>query len=352
MPDRNPENRPLSYRDSGVHIEAGNELVRRIRPAARETYRPGVLGAIGGFGALFELPLARYRNPVLVSGTDGVGTKLKLATALDCHDTVGIDLVAMCVNDILVTGAEPLYFLDYFATGRLDVDLAETVIRGIAEGCKLAGCALAGGETAEMPGMYGGNDYDLAGFAVGIVEKDRILDPADVRPGQVLLGLASSGPHSNGFSLIRRILRDSGVPADTPLDGTRLGAALLAPTRIYAGSMLRLLESVPVAAAAHVTGGGISENLPRMLPGGTAAAVDLSAWEPPAVFRWLQEAGGIEPGEMLRTFNCGVGMVLVVDEVHADKAFTILRDQGETVFPIGRVVPGEGPPDILYENPW
>ena len=346
------DNPPLDYRSSGVDIDAGNELVRRIRPVVRQTHGPGVLGGIGGFGALFELPLDRYRNPVLVSGTDGVGTKLKLACDLDRHETVGIDLVAMCVNDILVTGADPLYFLDYFATGRIDVDLAESVVRGIAEGCKMAGCALVGGETAEMPGMYDGNDYDLAGFAVGIVEKDRILDPADVQPGQVLLGMASSGPHSNGYSLIRRILRKSAVSMDDPLGGTSLGEALLAPTRIYARSVLGLLESVPVTAAAHVTGGGISENLPRMLPDGTRAVIDLSAWDLPEVFRWLQAEGGIASGEMLRTFNCGIGMVLSVDAAQAEKARTVLEGNGETVFSIGRVERGEGRADIRYEHPW
>ncbi len=352
MSTPDPDNRPLDYRNSGVSIDAGNELVRRIRPVVRQTHRPGVLGGIGGFGALFELPLDEYRNPVLVSGTDGVGTKLKLASALDCHDTVGIDLVAMCVNDILVTGAEPLYFLDYFATGRIDVDLAETVVRGIAEGCRLAGCALVGGETAEMPGMYQGNDYDLAGFAVGIVEKDRILDPAAVQPGQVLLGLASSGPHSNGFSLIREILRKCGASTDAPLGTTTLGEALLAPTRIYATSMLGLLGSVPVTAAAHVTGGGIRENLPRMLPDGTSAVIDLSAWDLPEVFRWLQAEGGIASSEMLRTFNCGIGMVLAVDAGQAERARAVLEDHGETVISIGRVECGESGAGIRFENPW
>lgn len=352
MSAREPDNQPLDYRSSGVDIDAGEELVRRIRPVVRQTHRQGVLGGIGGFGALFELPLGDYRNPVLVSGTDGVGTKLKLASDLDRHDTVGIDLVAMCVNDILVTGAEPLYFLDYFATGRLDVDLAETVVRGIAEGCRLAGCALAGGETAEMPGMYHGNDYDLAGFAVGIVEKDRMLNPADVQPGQVLLGLASSGPHSNGFSLIRRILEQSGASPDAPLGAASLGEALLAPTRIYAGSILGLLGSVPVAAAAHVTGGGISENLPRMLPDGIGAVIDLSAWDLPEVFRWLQAEGGIASGEMLRTFNCGIGMVLAVDAGQADRARSVLEDHGETVISIGRTECGESGAGIRFEHAW
>jgi phosphoribosylformylglycinamidine cyclo-ligase len=327
----------LSYAQAGVDIDAGNALVERIKPIVKGTFRPGVMAGLGGFGALFELPLDRYREPVLVSGTDGVGTKLKLAMQLGRHDTIGIDLVAMCVNDIVVAGAEPLFFLDYYATGRLDVDTATAVIGGIARGCELAGCALTGGETAEMPGMYAAGDYDLAGFAVGIVEKSRILQPDAVQVGDVLLGLASSGPHSNGYSLIRKVLEVSGAPLDGAIGDTTLGDALLAPTRIYVKPLLALLSQVEVHALAHVTGGGLTENLPRVLPGHSCAEIDRGSWHLPPVFEWLQAEGRIADREMLRTFNCGIGMVVCVPAASAARATAILEEQGETVYRIGQV---------------
>ncbi len=302
----------LSYRDAGVDIDAGNALVERIKPLAKQTSRPGMLGGLGGFGALFEVPLDRYKQPVLVSGTDGVGTKLRLAIDLQRHDTVGIDLVAMCANDIVVAGAEPLFFLDYYATGKLDVEVAGSVIAGIAKGCELAGCALAGGETAEMPGMYPAGDYDLAGFCVGVAEKSKLIQPERVQPGDVLLGLASSGPHSNGYSLIRKVLEVSGADPHQALDGRPLAELLMAPTRIYVKSILKLMERIEIHALAHITGGGLPENLPRVLPEGVDAVIDAGSWQRPAVFRWLQAQGRVPESEMLRTFNCGVGMVLCV----------------------------------------
>ena len=342
----------LTYRDAGVDIDAGEELVRRIKPAVAATHRPGVLSGLGGFGGLFELPTG-YRNPVLVSGTDGVGTKLKLAVAAGRHGGVGIDLVAMCANDVVVCGAEPLFFLDYYATGKLDVDVAASVVAGIAEGCRKAGCALIGGETAEMPGMYGAGDYDLAGFCVGIVEKDAILDPAQVKPGDALIGLASSGPHANGFSLIRRVLEASGAGLDAVLDAdaeppVTLGDALLAPTRIYARPALALIRSGGVHALAHITGGGITENLPRVLPPGTKAVIDLRSWTPPAVFRWLRDAGNIQDAEMLRTFNCGIGMIACVAAERAAGACGLLRTAGEHAVIIGRIEPHHGAPQVEY----
>ena len=340
----------LSYRDAGVDIDAGNRLVERIKPLVKDTSRPGVMTGIGGFGGLFELPLDRFTEPVLVSGTDGVGTKLRLAIELARHDTIGIDLVAMCVNDIVVTGAEPLFFLDYYATGKLDLDVAESVIRGIAAGCVEAGTALIGGETAEMPGIYDPGDYDLAGFAVGCAEKSRLILPERVRPGDVLLGLASSGPHSNGYSLVRKILEVSGAGLDDDLDGRPLGEALLAPTRIYVKPLLALLESVEVHALAHVTGGGLPENLPRVMPDDTRAVIDLSAWKRPTVFRWLQEHGNVPESEMLRTFNCGVGMVACVAADDAHRARQILADAGEQVFPIGSIETIPGAPRVSFEN--
>lgn len=350
MPRSSPSKKPLSYRDSGVDIDAGNALIERIKPAVKRTFRPGVLGGIGGFGALFELPLDRYRQPVLVSGTDGVGTKLTLAGIVGRHDTIGIDLVAMCVNDIVVAGAEPLYFLDYFATGKLDIDQAEAVINGIAEGCLQAGCALSGGETAEMPGMYGEGEYDLAGFAVGIVEKDKLQSADRVEAGHQLLGLTSSGPHSNGYSLIRKILQQSGQSVDQPFEQTTLGLALLAPTKIYVKSILKLLESVEISAISHITGGGLTENLPRVLPDGTNAEIDLQSWSLPPVFQWLQAEGAIEQQEMLRTFNCGIGMIVAVDPADADQARSILEDCGETVITLGQVINAEGPAQVDYKN--
>ena len=327
----------LSYRDAGVDIDAGDALVEAIKPHAARTRRPGVLAGLGGFGALFELPLDRYREPVLVSGTDGVGTKLRVAMALGRHDTIGIDLVAMCVNDLVVQGAEPLFFLDYYATGHLDVGVATQVIKGIADGCALAGAALIGGETAEMPGMYQGEDYDLAGFAVGVVEKNRIIDGSRVRPGDALIGLVSSGPHSNGYSLIRKVLEVSAADLNQRLDGTTLGEALLAPTRIYVKPLLDLFASCDVHALAHITGGGIVENLPRVLPQGTRAVLDVRSWGRPAVFDWLQTHGNITEHEMYRTFNCGIGMVLSVDASDCDAALARLRADGEQACVIGHI---------------
>ncbi len=339
----------LSYRDAGVDIAAGNQLVDRIKPLARRTLRPGVLGGLGGFGALFELPLDRYRQPVLVSGTDGVGTKLKLALELNRHDTIGIDLVAMCVNDVLVVGAEPLFFLDYYATGHLEVAVAADVIKGIADGCEQAGAALVGGETAEMPGMYHDGDYDLAGFCVGVVEKARIIDGAKVQAGDVLLGLAASGPHSNGYSLIRKILSVSGARLDQPFADRTLGEMLLAPTRIYVKSILKLLAQIEVHAIAHITGGGLTENLPRVLPMKTKAVIDTARWQRPALFQWLQQQGGVAEAEMWRTFNCGVGLVVCVAAEVADQAMAILQDAGETVWPLGCVVAGDGDPYVEFQ---
>ena len=333
----------LSYKDAGVDIDAGNALVERIKPAVARTRRPGVLGGIGGFGGLFELPLEGYRQPVLVSGTDGVGTKLKLAIEQGRHDGIGIDLVAMCVNDIVVTGAEPLFFLDYYATGRLDGEIAARVIEGIADGCAQAGAALIGGETAEMPGMYGEGDYDLAGFAVGVVEKAQIIDGGKVARGDVLIGLASSGPHSNGYSLIRKILEVSGADPQTRLaDGQRLIDALLAPTRIYVKPLLGLIERINVHALAHITGGGLPENLPRVLPEGAAAHIDAASWSRPAVFDWLQAQGGVAETEMYRTFNCGVGMVVCVAAADADAAIEQLNAAGETAWRLGEITAGNG----------
>lgn len=327
----------LSYRRAGVDIDAGNQLVENIKPLVKKTFRPGVLTGLGGFGALFELPLDDYQKPVLVSGTDGVGTKLKLAMMLDQHDTIGIDLVAMCVNDIVVAGAEPLFFLDYYATGKLSLAQATQVIGGIARGCELAGCALTGGETAEMPGMYEGEEYDLAGFSVGIVEKSKILQGDKVQTGDLVLGLASSGPHSNGYSLIRKVIELSRADLSAKLDATPLGEALLAPTRIYVKPLLALLKQMEVHALAHITGGGLSENIPRVLPPHTAARIDTASWQRPAVFDWLQENGGISDKEMRRTFNNGIGMVVVVAEDQAGRAIETLQDQGETVHQIGRI---------------
>jgi phosphoribosylformylglycinamidine cyclo-ligase len=332
----------LTYKDAGVDIDAGDALVERIKPLARRTARSGLLGGIGGFGGLFQLDLQKYPQPVLVAGTDGVGTKLRLAIDLGTFDTVGIDLVAMCVNDVVVQGAEPLFFLDYYATGRLALDQAEAVIRGIAAGCEQSGCALLGGETAEMPGMYAPGDIDLAGFAVGVVNRDRIIDGARVRAGDVLLGLASSGAHSNGFSLIRRVLElDSGAAA-RPWEGTTLGQHLLTPTRIYVRNLLRLIVACDVRALAHITGGGLPGNVARVLPADTDAHIDVRSWHRPALFDWLQRTGRIDDAEMLRTFNCGIGMVVIVGRRDAEAATALLRGLGETVYPIGEVRPGTG----------
>ena len=329
----------LDYHSAGVNIDAGNALVERIKPLAQATLRSGVLGGLGGFGALFELPLEHYRKPVLVSGTDGVGTKLKLALQYGKHDTIGIDLVAMCANDIVVAGAEPLFFLDYYATGKLDVDTAATVIAGIAEGCRQAGAALAGGETAEMPGLYQGEDYDLAGFCVGIVEKDAIIDGSGVQTGDALIALASRGLHSNGYSLVRKVLEMSGQSLHDAFNGQTLGETLLTPTRIYVRSVLDLLAHIPIHAIAHITGGGITENLPRVLPDGTQAVIERSSWNPPPIFSWLEQHGGVQDREMLRTFNCGVGMILCVPENSVKQALNRLQASGESAWRIGHIEP-------------
>ncbi|MBS0320467.1 MAG: phosphoribosylformylglycinamidine cyclo-ligase [Proteobacteria bacterium] len=338
MPASTPSHGPLSYRDAGVDIDAGDALVERIKPYAKRTMRPEVLAGIGGFGALIEIG-KRYREPVLVAGTDGVGTKLNVAQTLGRHDTIGIDLVAMSVNDILVQGAEPLFFLDYFVCEKLDVDVAADVIKGIAAGCEQAGCALIGGETAEHPGTFPPGEYDLAGFAVGVVEKARIIDGTTIEPGDVVLGLASSGPHSNGFSLIRKIVAVSGAGYDQRLGAGTLGDALLAPTRIYVKPLLALMHALPVKGMAHITGGGITENVPRVLPDGVAADIERRTWTWPPVFDWLQQHGNVAAAEMHRVFNCGIGMVVVVAERDADAAIALLAQHGEHATRIGRIVP-------------
>ncbi|MGZ5049693.1 MAG: phosphoribosylformylglycinamidine cyclo-ligase [Methylobacter sp.] len=347
MSEQNQE-QGLNYKSAGVDIEAGNALVERIKPIAARTRTAGVMAGLGGFGSMFELPLDRYREPVLVSGTDGVGTKLKLANELNIHNTIGIDLVAMCVNDIIVQGAEPLFFLDYFATGKLDVDTAADVVEGIGKGCELAGAALVGGETAEMPGMYADGEYDLAGFCVGIVEKSKVLDGSKVTVGDKLIGIASSGPHSNGYSLIRKIIAHTDAKLDEPFNGKTLGTALLEPTRIYVKPLLALLDKVPVHALAHITGGGLTENLPRVLPAGTKANIDLASWEFPDVFKWLQEKGKVSLPDMLVTFNCGVGMIVCVAPEDEMAALRTLDHLGEQAFSIGEVVASEGKPEVNY----
>jgi phosphoribosylformylglycinamidine cyclo-ligase len=338
----------LNYKSAGVDIAAGNELVERIKPIAARTRTAGVMAGLGGFGSMFELPLDRYQNPILVSGTDGVGTKLKLAIDLGIHNTVGIDLVAMCVNDIIVQGAEPLFFLDYFATGKLDVDTAASVIAGIGKGCELAGAALVGGETAEMPGMYADGEYDLAGFCVGIVEKSKVLDGSKIKAGDKLIGIASSGPHSNGYSLIRKIIARSNSALTDSFDGKTLGEALLEPTRIYVKSLLSLLDKVPVHAFAHITGGGLTENLPRVLPTGINANIDLSSWTFPNIFLWLQEQGNVSQADMLTTFNCGIGMIVCVAAEDEIATLETLQSLGETVFVIGELIESEGKPEVNY----
>ena len=335
-------NHPLSYKEAGVDIDAGDALVERIKPLAKKTMREGVLAGIGGFGALFEVP-KRYKEPVLVSGTDGVGTKLKLAFEWQMHDTVGIDLVAMSVNDVLVQGAEPLFFLDYFACGKLDVDTAAAVIGGIAKGCELSGCALIGGETAEMPGMYPAGEYDLAGFAVGAVEKSKILTGQNVQAGDVVLGLSSSGVHSNGFSLVRKVIERAGANTPATLDGQPFKQAIMAPTRLYVKSVLAALAQHPIKALAHITGGGLLENIPRVLPDGLAAHLRLSSWPRSELFGWLQTTAGIEDIEMNRTFNNGIGMVVVIDAAHAKACAQTLQDLGESVHTVGVIAPkGDG----------
>lgn len=331
------ENKPsLSYKDAGVDIDAGNALVDRIKGVTKRTARPEVMGNIGGFGALCELPTG-YKQPVLVSGTDGVGTKLRLAIDLKQHRGVGIDLVAMCVNDLLVQGAEPLFFLDYYATGKLDVDVATDVVTGIGDGCEQSGCALIGGETAEMPGMYEHGDYDLAGFCVGVVEKADIIDGTKVAEGDALIALASSGPHSNGYSLVRKIIEVSGADLESDLHGRTLAQHLLEPTRIYVKSVLELIKQVPVHALSHITGGGFWENIPRVLPKGAKAVIDGNSWEWPVIFDWLKDNGNVSMKEMYRTFNCGVGMVIAVPQEHAERAVEVLTDAGETAWTIGHI---------------
>ncbi|WP_317931583.1 phosphoribosylformylglycinamidine cyclo-ligase [Halioxenophilus sp. WMMB6] len=326
----------LSYKDAGVDIDAGNALVDRIKSVAKKTTRPEVMGGLGGFGALCEIP-SKYQQPVLVSGTDGVGTKLRLAMDLRQHETIGIDLVAMCVNDLVVAGAEPLFFLDYYATGHLNVDVAADVVSGIGAGCLLAGCALVGGETAEMPGMYEGEDYDLAGFCVGVVEKSKILDGSKVSPGDALIALASSGPHSNGYSLIRKIIEVSNADLNSELEGKPLSSLLLEPTRIYVKPLLQLLEEVDVHALSHITGGGLLENIPRVLPDACKAVINRSSWQFPPIFQWLQTQGGVAEREMVRTFNCGVGMVIAVAADQADQALASLRHNGESAWLLGEI---------------
>jgi phosphoribosylformylglycinamidine cyclo-ligase len=331
------DNKPsLSYKDAGVDIDAGNQLVERIKSVSKKTHRPEVKGGLGGFGALCSLP-TKYRNPLLVSGTDGVGTKLRLAMDCGQHQGIGIDLVAMCVNDLIVQGAEPLFFLDYYATGKLDIDTAAQVITGIGKGCEISGCALIGGETAEMPGMYHGNDYDVAGFCVGVVEADDVIDGSRVSHGDALIALASSGPHSNGYSLIRKILEVSNSKPEQAFEDKTLADYLLTPTRIYVKSVLTLLEKIQVNAISHITGGGFWENIPRVLPDGTKAVIDGSSWQWPSIFNWLQENGNVSTHEMYRTFNCGVGLVIALPADVAEQATELLNELGETAWLIGHI---------------
>lgn len=340
----------LTYKDAGVDIDAGNALVERIKSVAKRTKRPEVLAGLGGFGSLFALPKG-YEEPVLVAGTDGVGTKLKLANDMNKHDTIGIDLVAMCVNDLIVGGAEPLFFLDYYATGKLSVETAANVVDGIGTGCELSGCALVGGETAEMPGMYEGEDYDLAGFCVGIVEKAQILDGSKVKAGDRILGLASSGPHSNGYSLIRKIIEVTGASLNDSFADSTLGETLLAPTRIYVKSILALLKQAPVSALSHITGGGLLENIPRVLPESSKAVIDCNAWQVPEIFKWLQKGGNIDATEMHRTLNCGIGMVVCLPEEDVAAATELLESMGETVYNIGVIAEHDSAePIVELEN--
>jgi phosphoribosylformylglycinamidine cyclo-ligase len=336
------DQKPLSYKDAGVDINAGNALIERIKGVAKRTRRPEVMTGLGGFASLFELPQG-YKQPVLVSGTDGVGTKLRLAMDMGKHDTIGIDLVAMCVNDLIVGGAEPLFFLDYYATGKLNVDIAADVVSGIGDGCEMAGVALVGGETAEMPGMYEGEDYDLAGFCVGIAEKEEIIDGSKVATGDTLIALASSGPHSNGYSLVRKIIEVSNADLDQDLDGQPLKDALIAPTKIYVKSVLKLINASDVHALCHITGGGFQENIPRVLPATAKAVINTKSWDLPPVFKWLQEKGNVDAFEMYRTFNCGVGMIACVPADKADSAVALLNAEGEQAWIIGHIEDaGEG----------
>jgi len=345
----NSDKTSISYRDAGVDIEAGDALVEQIKPFAKRTMRPEVLGGIGGFGSLFAVP-QKFKEPILVSGTDGVGTKLKLAFELNKHDTVGIDLVAMSVNDILVQGAEPLFFLDYFACGKLEVGVAAQVIKGIAEGCEQSGCALVGGETAEMPGMYPAGEYDLAGFAVGCADKAKLIDGTSIAAGDVVLGLASSGAHSNGYSLIRKLIEKSGIDFESDFHGRKFKDVVMEPTRIYVKSLLKLIEAVPVKGMAHITGGGITENIPRVLPAGLTAEIKASGWQLPPLFQWLQAQGNIVPSELYKTFNCGIGMAVIVAKEHVAQAKQLLEASGETVFEIGHIrvqTAGEAPTIVV-----
>ncbi len=330
----------LTYKDSGVDITKGNQLIEKIKPIAKSTLRPGVLGGLGGFGAMFEIPLDKYKNPVLISGTDGVGTKLKVAEMLNKHDTIGIDLVAMCVNDLIVQGAEPLFFLDYYATGSLNPEIATSVIEGIGEGCRQSGCSLIGGETAEMPGMYSGEEYDLAGFCVGIVEKNQVIDGSKVNEGNHIIALGSSGPHSNGYSLIRKVLENS-TPTSEQLN------ALIEPTKIYVKSILSLASTLPVHAISHITGGGLLENIPRVLPENLAAKLSSTSWSQPDIFQWLQDQGNIDNSEMYRVLNCGVGMVVITSKEYSDEAINHLNACGEKAWLIGEVVHSTGEQVII-----
>ena len=325
----------LTYKDSGVDITKGNQLIEKIKPIAKSTLRPGVLGGLGGFGAMFEIPLEKYKNPVLISGTDGVGTKLKVAEMLDKHDTIGIDLVAMCVNDLIVQGAEPLFFLDYYATGSLNPEIATSVIEGIGEGCRQSGCSLIGGETAEMPGMYNGEEYDLAGFCVGIVDKNQVIDGSKVNEGDHIVALGSSGPHSNGYSLIRKVLEKS-TPSAEQLN------SLIEPTRIYVKSVLSLANTLPVHAISHITGGGLLENIPRVLPDHLSAKLNSNSWSQPEIFKWLQKEGNIDSHEMYRVLNCGVGMVVIVPKDSSNSAIELLNASGEKAWLIGEVIQSTG----------
>jgi phosphoribosylformylglycinamidine cyclo-ligase len=348
-----PPKNGLTYAQAGVDIDAGDALVEAIKPLAKSTARPGADASLGGFGGLFDLKAAGFKDPLLVAGTDGVGTKLKVAIESGIHDTVGIDLVAMSVNDIVVQGAEPLLFLDYFATGKLDVAMGTEVVKGVAEGCRQAGCALVGGETAEMPGMYARGDYDLAGFAIGAVERDQVLPRRDLAEGDVVLGLASSGFHSNGFSLVRRVVANQGLSYDAPAPFAKsetLGRALLAPTRIYVKSALAAIRGSDVKGFAHITGGGLTENVPRVVPDDLDIDIDLGAWALPPIFQWLARAGGVEEREMLRTFNCGIGMIAIVAPARADDARRILGDAGERVFRLGQLIKGKGEPTVRYRG--
>lgn len=341
----------ISYAQAGVNIDAGEALVERIKPFAKATARKGTDSALGGFGGLFDLSSLGYKEPVLVSGTDGVGTKLKVAQSIGKHDTIGIDLVAMCVNDIVVQGAEPLFFLDYFACGKLDVDVTADVVKGIAEGCKMAGCALVGGETAEMPGMYAAGEYDLAGFTVGVVEKTQILPLKNIQAGDVVIGLASSGVHSNGYSLVRYIIEEVGLDFNSPApfaEGKSLGEAILTPTRIYVSSALKAIKTGHVKALAHITGGGLTDNLPRVLQDGISLKINPNAWELPSIFKWLQEKGNVEQKEMLRTFNCGIGMAIIAEKEYADIIIKNLIESGEKCFIIGEAIAKAGEPEVVY----